>query len=935
MRGCLLRYGEKIKYVIRKSRTFVERYVRIYEQTSLHRCVLSIFVTRFEKTERTAKLFINQFYYSMKKKIYGALVLGSLLLSGGMVSCSDYDDDINSLNERVDGIEKTLADLKAKIEAGAVITKVENTSNGVKVTLSNGESFELTNGKNGADGKPGSTVSVDSEGYWTIDGNRVTVGGKPIKAEGEKGDQGEAGTPGEDGKDGKWYEPNEDGFWYECSYNEEGEVVKTKTENQWVPATDEGVRVVYYPAEGYMLIYGAEGSEDKAIRIDITSDLKSLALIPYVIDSESGLSEIGFYNIIAKDGKIAESTDAKAHYRLNPANADVNAWEWSMIDRTAQVRATGDNVNDLLVISDTDVDAGELTVTLKSRKSLDGLAEDEIAIFALAGNNETTGEQIVSDYGKVVSKDLKTFSIINESLGKESAFDHKYSTIVPAKEQPADAQLVYDENISNEEQLGLDLNTLTWTWAEDITTSKVTLEDLDIDGLTYTFEKPKTYLGNDGVTNQQEFVVLEGSTVKVNEYGTAAIGRTPIFLAKALVNGKEVASGYIKLEIVEKDETPVPDKEDEILTVDCGVINYQTLAAGTQIKGLEWTVVNQFYAKYNLTVDKFRAAYKEPTAASVNAETGVKLTNNWWDDTTGTTTDAASIDMDPTKIAVVAKLGQKREATITFESKDKKVYPNVVVKFVYQIEDNVTFPELNPDYKIGENMVQVKGRLVGNKWTMISAIKEHFVDYLAGYSTPNNHKQNLVASFTNPLQTGASITRTNALAQNIQLTEALVDNHRDFSVDLNMTLANGEKQKYTYIVRFASPYTLSVDALTLKTMPAQVSKADLAKAVVVKGPNGEVIYQNGAVTSAADTYKFATSGYDFDYKLDGSETDSWASFGRNLTITDAGMISWANDGTVLQKDKFATSKVTLTVPNVVINNSEGLVKILSSAHSME
>ena len=336
-------------------------------------------------------------------------MLGSLLLSGGMVSCSDYDDDINSLNERVDGIEKTLADLKAKIEAGAVITKVENTSNGVKVTLSNGESFELTNGKDGADGadgKPGSTVSVDSEGYWTIDGKRVTVGGKPIKAEGEKGDQGEAGTPGEDGqdgKDGKWYEPNEDGFWYECSYNEEGEVVKTKTDSQWIPATDEGVRVVYNPAEGYMLIYGAEGAEEP-IRIDITSDLKSLALIPYVIDSESGLSEIGFYNIIAKDGKVAESTDAKAHYRLNPANADVNAWEWSIIDRTAQVRATGDNVNDLLVISDKDVDAGELTVTLKSRKSLEGLAQDQIAIFALAGNNKTTGEQIVSDYGKVVSE---------------------------------------------------------------------------------------------------------------------------------------------------------------------------------------------------------------------------------------------------------------------------------------------------------------------------------------------------------------------------------------------------------------------------------------------------------------------------------------------------------------------------------------------------
>ena len=43
----------------------------------------------------------------MKKKFYGALLLGSLFLAGGMVSCSDYDDDINSLTQRVDAIEKS------------------------------------------------------------------------------------------------------------------------------------------------------------------------------------------------------------------------------------------------------------------------------------------------------------------------------------------------------------------------------------------------------------------------------------------------------------------------------------------------------------------------------------------------------------------------------------------------------------------------------------------------------------------------------------------------------------------------------------------------------------------------------------------------------------------------------------------------------------
>ena len=52
----------------------------------------------------------------MKKKFYGALLLGSVLLAGGMVSCSDYDDDINSLNDRVTAVEQTVKELQEKIQ---------------------------------------------------------------------------------------------------------------------------------------------------------------------------------------------------------------------------------------------------------------------------------------------------------------------------------------------------------------------------------------------------------------------------------------------------------------------------------------------------------------------------------------------------------------------------------------------------------------------------------------------------------------------------------------------------------------------------------------------------------------------------------------------------------------------------------------------------
>ena len=44
----------------------------------------------------------------MNKKFVGALLLGSLIMAGGtFTGCSDYDDDINSVNERVDEVRSS------------------------------------------------------------------------------------------------------------------------------------------------------------------------------------------------------------------------------------------------------------------------------------------------------------------------------------------------------------------------------------------------------------------------------------------------------------------------------------------------------------------------------------------------------------------------------------------------------------------------------------------------------------------------------------------------------------------------------------------------------------------------------------------------------------------------------------------------------------
>lgn len=881
----------------------------------------------------------------MKKKFYGALLLGSLFLAGGMVSCSDYDDDINSLNERVDALEKTVAELQKAIEAGAVITNVQSTENGVTVTLSDGKTFEVKNGTNGTngvdgvDGKPGSVVTIDDEGYWCIDGVRQTdKEGNPYKA------QGEQGPAGVDGKDGCWYMPNEDGYWHKQYYNEEGTVVDEKTENSWTDTIKKDVVTVVYDSEnGRLLISNAEGlQEGEVVVIETWGELKSLAVIPYAIDKETSMPVVSFYNIV-KDGEVLESTDATAHFRLNPNNANIKDWEWSIIDRKAVVRAEGDNVNDLLAISEVSRGDGEMIVSLKSKKSIADLNADEIAIFALNGTNTANGNNIASDYAKVTSEDLKNFAIVNPLIAPEQRFDQEYPTEINNIKN-ADAQLVYNESI--------DLNELVLTWAKDIKTTSigVTLEDLDIDGLTYEFSKPEEYLGSDDRTNQQDFVNLDGSVVTVNDYTTAAIGRTPIFLAKALVNGTVVATGYIKLDIVES--APAEDKEDEVLTVACGTINYQKLdaiSANTKVNALAWQVVNQFYSKYGLTAETFHTNYNEPTASDIKAETGVVLTNNWWDNGSATSSDAAIIDIDPATVKVVDLLGKEREATITFTSKNKKVYPNVVVKFTYTISDDITFPALNNDYLVAgeENMVEVKGRIENGTWTMISGIKEHFKDYLSTYKLASNHV-NMYAEL--PLrvededpflvQHGAEIVLNGedevilAKKQDIQLTEPLTTAHRDYLVYFHIVLANGEQQTMKYKVRFSTPFEVSINEVELKTL-ASPTTADLAKAIVIKGVANEVIYEKGAlVAKNAEAYAITNANYfGMVYGLSGSDSDSWESFGKRLTVANDGTITWNNEGALLQNNKIATSEATVTAGTIAVIKATGKVTVLSSENS--
>ena len=105
----------------------------------------------------------------MNKKFLSAILFGALLASttGTFTSCKDYDDDINGLSERVDAIEKTLAELNTKFGSLAYVKSVSFADGKLVVTDQNGDATTY----NIPDTDTNTTYTLNV----TQDGNKATI----------------------------------------------------------------------------------------------------------------------------------------------------------------------------------------------------------------------------------------------------------------------------------------------------------------------------------------------------------------------------------------------------------------------------------------------------------------------------------------------------------------------------------------------------------------------------------------------------------------------------------------------------------------------------------------------------------------------------------------------------------------------------------------
>lgn len=283
---------------------------------------------------------------------FGAL---SLAVSTAVTSCKDYDDDIDNLQTQIDANKASIADLQKFVNEGKWVKGVESVTGGFKITFSDGQSYTVVNGKDGAKGetgaqgvagKDGSIVTIGEDGFWYIDGKKTDVKAQGEKGEkGDKGETGAAGAQGAAGKDG--YSPyiGEDGFWY--FYNAETHKVE-KSKYQANIVGSEKTYIVENPTmPKYTLHTVTKDGKEVTLDLPTADNIQSVKAVKiagtYV--SENVLVGIKYNKLNSavqfkglnkewnlKAGDILSTATEKISAIINPSNVDATTYKFYLQD---------------------------------------------------------------------------------------------------------------------------------------------------------------------------------------------------------------------------------------------------------------------------------------------------------------------------------------------------------------------------------------------------------------------------------------------------------------------------------------------------------------------------------------------------------------------------------------------------------------------------
>lgn len=510
--------------------------------------------------------------------------------------------------------------------------------------------------------------------------------------------------------------------------------------------------------------------------------LKSIAYIPAKIDSTLNEIEDGFHSIMrcTADHLVYDYVTSNCvtfTYRVNPANAEVKVEDLSFIAIGVETRA---ETADVFEVVKMERNGDRLAVTVKSKTDIPGdnktgLVGNQAKLVALKVANENY--TIVSDYTAVADTDVHDYVIRNANndnhahffnacwhdnvtkayVGNVEFYPAAYTAEIPV-------QLVYSGQV--------DLADYVETYCTKI--GAVLDNKYNCVDVVYDFSLVEKYISPvDGVTDQQQFVVLNGSVLEVkpnSEIADAeaakivAVGKTPVVKVVASVDGKAIAQAYIKVDIVEEPFV-APEKKDPItIEVNKGAVKkykYSELHDKDATPAYSWGAkTSDFMTWTDLTVnvlanlnvylsnEKFVEVYDVTEATAVASYVSTDGVQNKVDANGNVygvafSTDPEMVPATTTTWAgyalnslvyenctgeVVITIPVKKDASLGYNSNEYK-YPEAInLVFYFAVEHETVLPELNDLYS-ADNLVIVKGHRTndaGFVWSYEEYLHEAF-----------------------------------------------------------------------------------------------------------------------------------------------------------------------------------------------------------------
>ena len=529
----------------------------------------------------------------MNKKIKNLFLAGALVLglAGVAVSCTDYDDDINKLQQQLTEVGGTVTNLSTQVQnlqsainAGAVITSVTATTsdgvNGWIFKLSDGNTYTVLNGKNGADGAPGAA-----------------------------GAPGAPGANGKDGKDGKWYTPNAETGCWDIHEIVDGEEVVTPTTDSYLP---KGQTNVKYDAENNQLVI-TDGDETFKVALGVTGE-QSLVFIPQIyVDGVEGFramslmyyplegqkldskDEIWDYIAEEEDDFVRYSPATKVQYHVNASNIELDEtfdYEFivkpnvpyyktrGMASEDFNVIPTFNSYADGILTLDVEVVGYEAywnyisVVALKATKDDISIVSDYATLFTGEIYNLKIADPIAvsTECKNIEDEHYRKGTVGIANPDSEDAYIPDKPAWTEGDDELEDIQATCDTVVAYDDELDLtgitavhyamwdgDQNDYVTAGLQKASSCLEMDEEMMAEyGLHFEYELVLNYKIGKPVTPQDEFVEAElipdgifRPKVYTIGQSVASIGRTPIVRVK-LMHGEDIVQvAYIKVYIAE------------------------------------------------------------------------------------------------------------------------------------------------------------------------------------------------------------------------------------------------------------------------------------------------------------------------------------------------------------------------------------------------